>query len=246
MLRIALCDDNADHRTHIAGLLDEYLSQQVDTPARTTVFSSAAELLAAVKSAGSFDLYLLDVVMPEMSGIDLGLRLREMGDEGLIVYLTTSAEYAVDSYQARAFHYLLKPLDQDSLFPVLEQATETLRRQRTETILVKTPEALLRLPLHEILYAELYNRAIRYHLTGERTVDTVSLRGSFHTAVASLVEHPAFVLCGASFAVNLDHVRAVRKNGAVLKNGRELLLPAKACTTLKTAWLTYWLEEDSL
>lgn len=69
--------------------------------------------------------------------------------------------------------------------------------------------------------------------------------GALSLVVAPLLEKPCFVMCGASFVVNLEHVEAVRKDGAVMKNGEELHLPKKACVPLKAAWLNYWLEEEA-
>ncbi|MBQ7859634.1 MAG: response regulator transcription factor [Faecalibacterium sp.] len=242
MLRIAICDDNADELRTATALLEEYLQTKPAVTAHIVPFCSAQDVLNA---ASPFDLYLLDVLMPGMTGIELGLQLRQRGDAGLIVYLTNSAEFAVESYQARAFHYLLKPLQKDSLFPILDMALPHFRQRSNAHIVVKNHESVLRLPLHQIVYAELYNRAVRYHLTDEQVVDSVSLRGAFQTATAPLLAEPEFVRCGASFVLNLEHVSAVKKDGAVLKNGHYLQLPKKACGLLRAAWLDYWLAEES-
>lgn len=82
-------------------------------------FQSGYELLDAVERSGSFDLYLLDIVMPEQNGIEVGLSIRKLDGLGLIVYLTTSPDYAVDSYLTNAFHYLLKPVRWEQMVSVL-------------------------------------------------------------------------------------------------------------------------------
>ena len=61
-----------------------------------------------------------------MSGIDLGVKLRELGHYGAIVYLSISPEYAVESYAARAFYYLMKPVEPAKLYQVLDQAAAAL------------------------------------------------------------------------------------------------------------------------
>ena len=85
-----------------------------------------------------FDLYVLDVVMPDMSGIDLGMKLRELGQYGAIVYLSVSPEYAVESYAVRAFYYLMKPVDSTQLYHVLDQALVALDRKKAACVTVKT------------------------------------------------------------------------------------------------------------
>ena len=104
---------------------------------KLSVFSSGLELLSAAEEE-RFDLYVLDVVMPGLSGIDLGLKLRELGSYGAIVYLSISPEYAVDSYAARAFYYLMKPVESAKLFHVLDQAAASLEKRRASCVTVKT------------------------------------------------------------------------------------------------------------
>ena len=122
MLKIALCDDEPGQRSLTGGLLREYMEQRPSLAARLTVVSSGEELLEQAEAEGGFDLYVLDVIMPELSGIDVGVKLRELGSDAPIIYLTTSPDYAVDSYLAQAFYYILKPVDRFQLFEVLDRA----------------------------------------------------------------------------------------------------------------------------
>ena len=78
--------------------------------------------------------------MPEMSGIELGIRLRELGCRGTIIYLTVSPDFAVDSYDARAFHYLLKPVKSTRLFEVLDQALEEAEQKKSRLRHGENPE----------------------------------------------------------------------------------------------------------
>ena len=72
MIRIALLDDENDQREITAALLERYLSQHPELSAQVRSFQSGYELLDAVERSGSFDLYLLDIVMPEQNGIEVG------------------------------------------------------------------------------------------------------------------------------------------------------------------------------
>lgn len=72
-------------------------------------FRSGSALLARMEDAGSFDLYVLDILMPELSGIETGRRLRAFGGGGEIVYLTSFNDFAADSYGVRAFSICSSP-----------------------------------------------------------------------------------------------------------------------------------------
>lgn len=243
MLRIALCDDETAHLAQHRTMLENYLQGQHIT-ARVQCFSDSAALLHTVTEEGVFDLYLLDIVMPRMSGIDLGLALRQRDPEGVIIYLSSSAEFAIDGYQARAFQYLLKPITQDRLAQVLEQALQQMNH-RGRSVQVKTRSGLMRLACSQLLYAELRDRHVCYHLQQGQVLHSLSIAGSFKDAVAELLAEPGFLRCGSSFVVNLEHIQMVHKTGAVFSDGSQLLLPKTACATLRSAWSDYWLERGN-
>jgi len=110
------------------------MEQRPSLAARLTVVSSGEELLEQAEAEGGFDLYVLDVIMPELSGIDVGVKLRELGSDAPIIYLTTSPDYAVDSYLAQAFYYILKPVDRFQLFEVLDRAAPSLCQSRPKAV----------------------------------------------------------------------------------------------------------------
>ena len=107
MFHIALCDDDARQIQLTHKLLDNYLSLR-GVAAKIWEFSNGQALLNAMYDE-TFDLYLLDIVMPEMDGIDLGMELRKSDENGVIIYLTTSPDFALQGYQTKAASYLLIP-----------------------------------------------------------------------------------------------------------------------------------------
>lgn len=241
MLKLALCDDEPGQRGTVSGLLQEYAGQRPELAVRLSVFSSGLELLSALEEKGDFDLYVLDVVMPELSGIDLGIKLREMGSLGAIIYLTISPEYAVDSYAAQAFYYLMKPVAAQKLYQVLDQAVETLEKQRAACVTVKTKNGLRLVRMDHLLYAELSDRAVRYHLSNGDRVDSITLRNSFQEEVTPLLADSRFFQCGASFVVNLYYVTGVERGALRLDSGKRVPLARGLTAQARRQWSNYWL-----
>ena len=103
MLKIAICDDEEKQLNQTASLLNIYLQSRPGLHGQVETFRSGGTLLERAEAAGGFDLYVLDILMPELSGIDTGRRLRALGKGGEIVYLTSSNDFAADSYDVRAF-----------------------------------------------------------------------------------------------------------------------------------------------
>lgn len=242
MIKMALCDDEAEQRAAVGDLLRAYAAARPALAVKLSVFSSGQDLLAAAEECGGFDLYVLDIVMPELSGIDLGVRLRELYSGGTIIYLTISPEFAVDSYAARAFYYLMKPAEPDKLFQVLDQAVEILEKQKAACVTVRTKEGLERIRLDAIHYAELTSRVVRYHLSDGTCLDSVTVRAPFQEETAPLLADQRFFLCGASFVVNLFYVTAVEKGFLRMDGGMRVPLARGLAARAKRRWSDFWLD----
>jgi len=241
VFKIAVCDDDSAEREWTVALLEEYFRARPQFQADLALFADGQALLDAGGPGADFDLYLLDVLMPEKNGIEVGKALRNSGREGAIIYLTTSPDYAVDSYLTQAFFYLLKPVKREQLFEVLDRAAEVLQKRKDEATIVSTASGLRSIPLDHILYVERVDRSMRYYLVSGETVDSRTIRGSFRDAAAPLLSDRRFVLCGASFVLGLHHVRSVEKNVALLDSGGWVPVSRSAFTDLKRSWMNYWL-----
>ena len=240
-LSIAICDDDAQHVQQIAHFVQEYLRLHRELSGQIHTFRRGQELLYQAEETEGFDLYLLDIIMPELNGIQTGQRLRELGNGGEIIYLTISPDYAIDSYSVHAFFYLLKPLDRDRLFEVLDAAVKKLDSRRDKAMLITTKDGPRRILLDQILYVERVGRSLRYYCSG-CTVDSMSLRVTFRTAVEPLLADPRFFQCGSSFAFNLQHVVGVKGQEVLLDNGCSVAIPRASVPSFKNAWGSFWLE----
>lgn len=165
-----------------------------------------------MRTKDSFDIYLLDIIMPGLNGIEPGLSIREFDRSGHIVYLTASPNFAVDSYQAKASDYLLKPLNKTRLFHTLDDIKGRLAQEHHAFATVKTRDGLRRLPLRSIVYGELVRRCVQYNLSDGSMAEGMSLRGPFQNAVKPLPAHHRFILCATSFFVNLSFVEMVESS----------------------------------
>lgn len=240
MVKVALCDDESEQQEAVICLLREYAKARPEQIIKLSIFSSGRELLAA-DGAEDYDIYVLDVVMPGMSGIDLGMRLREQGCEGAIVYLSFSPEFAVKSYEAQAFYYLMKPVVPQRLYQVLDQAVALMEKRRETCVAIRTKTGVQLVQLDKIVYAELVGRTVRYHFTNGEQVDSVTLRGSFREEMAPLLTARGFFSCGASFVVNLYYVTAVEKHFLKLDGGEQVPLTRGLATRARQQWSDYWL-----
>lgn len=240
MLRFAICDDDAAALSGQRQMVEEYLSLRPELTGELRVFSTPGELLAAATQR-CFDVYLLDVLMPDENGIQLGAKLRELDGQGVFIYLTSSPDFAVDAYANRAFHYLLKPVGQKLLFQTLDEAVELRRHRRQEAVVMRCKDGLRKLNVSRAVYVELFDKRLCCHLVGGEVVQSVSVRGSFREAASEFLVHGNFALCGVSYAVNLDHVMRVGQGQLYLRGERTIPLSRAYRDEFTARWMDYHL-----
>lgn len=243
-MRIAICDDDGHWRHQILEYTNAYAAANPERGISFTAYEWGSELMDAARKTGGFDVYILDILMHGMNGIELGTRLRQMGFDGKIIYLTSSPEYAIESYRVKAFNYLLKPIRKDLFFAALDDAYSSLAQRKGKGIIVRTKDSSIRVNFDSIEYAELCKRTVIYHLTGGKTLESVSIRSSFSDAVQDLLLDSRFIQCGTSMVANMHHITMVEKDGLLFRNQRKVYLPRKACSDIRSVWYDFYFNEE--
>ena len=110
MIRIAICDDNRNDAQDTKSLLMSFMEENAAAAFQVKVFSSAAQLLASMSSEPPYHLYLLDILMPDRNGIDLGREIHNYNPSSLVIYLSSSPDFAMDAFHVFAFQYIVKPV----------------------------------------------------------------------------------------------------------------------------------------
>ena len=240
MRQIALCDDRGEELERVTGLVEAYIRLHPELDSTVRPFQSSYDLLECVKSLGGFDLYLLDVMMPEPDGLAVGAAIRERDKDAMLVYLTSSPGYAVASYRVRAMDYLLKPVERDALFSLLDRAAER-SLDDMPSVTVRTRDGVVVVPLAEIVTVENGDHAARYTLSGGRTLTTGTVR-SFDEVAAALLAEPRFLRVGASFVVNMLYVDSMKKEQFFMHGGLKIPIPRLRRGEVRQAFLDFMLK----
>lgn len=248
MLKIVVIDDCKTELERINILLEKYLKAHALTYQLHSYSSPVSFMdgLSFPDADNKHDLYLLDVMMPGLDGIELGKRIRANDENAKIIYVSSSPDFALKSYEVRAFYYILKPLKPEKLSEVLDLAIKELESDAQNTISVRTKNGRSRVNKGEIIYAELRERRSFYHLS-RGCLQSTYLKTSFITANAGLLSDPRFFACGASLIVNLSCILGVNKDGRLrlrVGDGSESVIhiPLRTVSELLSAWMTYCLE----
>lgn len=241
MLKIAICDDMEIELKRIMQLTNEYLSIR-RLSAEVREFSHPDALLTATEN-DSFHIFLLDMVMPMVSGLELGQSIRRISTDAQIIYITTEPGFALDAYAVNPLHYLLKPVDKAALFSALDLAAEKVSYGEEISITVKTKTGLRTLSADMIACCEYVRHTIIYTLTKGEQVETTTIQGSFAEHIAPLLGDKRFIQPHAAFVVNMSFVERLDKEGFTLKSGNFVPVSGKQFVTVRNIYMSYRLGE---
>lgn len=241
MLHIAICDDHEKERAETRRLITCYLDAHPDLDASVSLFEGGFSLLAAMENRQSFDIYILDILMPDLDGIELGKAIRKRGGSGQIIYLSSSKDYAVESYDTDALYYIVKPVTPAKISRAMDKAVARLSAGSQRSFLVNTPGGICRILFDQLLYVEQSKRIMHFYLTDGSMIQSYALREPFSVAVQPLLADPRFLLCGSSFVINLHRINQIGKEKTTFSNGCAISLPRSLQRTVKQEWTEYWL-----
>ena len=109
MIKIAFCDDDMEVLHQMNELLDRYRAER-NEDITYAAFQSPFELLTEIEKGIRPDILFLDVVMPGQNGMDVAKEIRQYDTNMKIIFLTSSPEFAVESYSVGAYFYQLQPI----------------------------------------------------------------------------------------------------------------------------------------
>lgn len=229
-MRIAVCDDSGLDRELIVSLLHLYF---VNRPISNEIiqYERGIDLLHDFEDGMWFDIVFLDIYMNDLLGIDVAHRLRALGYRSQIIFLTATADFAVDSYEVEAVGYLLKPHSFEKISRVMDRAT---REMTMNTYQIKSYSKIIRVAYHEILYVESMNsKCIMHCCNGQSYAIYKRL-----TAIEHELNDKRFLRCHQSYLVNMDYIRQV-DNQFTLVTGDTVLIRQRDLKAIRQTVLDY-------
>ncbi len=241
MLRIAICDDMDNELRRVVALTNEYLTLR-GMSAKLREFSHPDALLTACEKE-CFHIFLLDMVMPMVSGLELGREIRRSSTDAQIIYITTEPGFALDAYAVNPLHYLIKPVDKAKLFSALDLAAEKVDYGEKASATIKTKNGLRTISTDMIELCEYKRHAVIYTLKNGEVVETTTIFGSFSEHIAPLLCDKRFIQPHAAFTVNMSCVERLNRDGFTLKGGAFVPVSGKQYTAVRNAYMSYRLGE---
>ena len=235
-MKIAVCDDEIHFIDAICPLLEKWAKER-EIKLILYRFTNGDDLIDAQKSE-CMDLIILDVIMPLLSGIDAARELRNTHQTVPIVFLTSSREFAVDSYDVKALNYLIKPVDAVKLFLILEDFLKTLR-QPEAFFTAKTADGFYRIDIADVDYLEAQNKQVLVHLSNDRTI---VIRELFSKCAEVFSPENGFCCCHRSYIVNLSNVEQFSKTEVTTIHNAVIPISRNSYAAFKETYFNHMFE----
>lgn len=230
-MKIAVCDDDKAAREHIVSLVKEQIQD-----AEIMTFATGEEMLEV---QSTFDISFLDVKMREISGMDVAnhIRQEEQGNtKSIIIFVTGYEKYMNSAFDVSAFHYLLKPIDEEKFRSVFGRALDELYAvmERTKRfILVRNSGIQQKIYLKDIYYIESANKKIIIH-TKMGVLDSYRKMNELEQMTGR-----GFYRCHRCYLVNMEQIVSYNADTIKVVNGDKLILAQKKYNDFIRQYMKY-------
>lgn len=215
LLEVLIVEDNYDDMEYISSLLQEI------EPTLILHKTGNATKALEITYEKSFDLFLLDVELPDMDGFSLAGRIRDMEGHGLtpIVFVTASDADPLSAHKNyHCYDYIKKPFLQKDFNEIIgslltgiyqqKKSKQAQVQKKEKVILLETRNEMHLIKFDDILFAETNNRIITIYLTKNRSVTGIRMR--FEDFI-QYINSPDFIRCHKSYAVNVQNIYKISK-----------------------------------
>ena len=235
-MRIAIVDDLPLERARLKKRLETALSRR-SVQADYFEFEGGEAFLGATKDA-PFEAAFLDIYMPGMSGMDAARALRAFDSACLLIFTTTSTDHALEGFQVRAMHYLVKPFADEEIDRLTDEILARVP-QPDRYMDVKVGGGDVRLNYRGIVCAEHFAHMIHIRTTAKKTLTT---RMPFKDFTAPLRENSRFFVCGRGTIVNLEHAVDFEDAAFIMDEGSRALVSRELVKAARQAFMEFLLQ----
>lgn len=248
MLQIGICDDETLLLSEIKNLTEDCLQQQ-QTFCILSTYTDGRNLLYDIQDGKHFDLLLLDIEMPDLSGMELAKQIHNLLPNALMIFVTAHYKYAVDAYALHIFRYIPKNQLKERIPHALKDAVALLEIQNTDSYIISNQNRLERIPLKEIFYIEkegknaVFHTAIakssENHPPDDKTARTRRIRKTL-TEIFEELHSEEFYFIERGYIVNLRHVSGISRTDCILTDQTRLPVSQSRLPEFKKELNRYW------
>ena len=235
MIKIAICDDEgravALHETIVKNSL-----QTSGIGYEITMYTQSCNLLCDITDDGFFyDLILLDIEMPGVSGMEISQQIKDFLPNIKIIFVTSHTEYAIDAFEFSIFRYVPKNNLESKLTAAVTDAAKLIELEAGQEYIIQTTNRMEKIPYRDILYIQ----------RDGKNASIVSIAGTSKVRKSLQQVHdelntPEFIFIDRSYIVNIIQIMKISDGMAFLKNGEQLPISRSHLQEVKQQLNQFW------
>ena len=230
-LRIAITDDLNSEREKLSSAIVVPFEKVGIGIGNIDEYTSGESLLKQF-SAGKYDLIFLDIYMGGMSGVETAKRIRAIDKNVMLVFVTTSNEFASESYAVKANFYLLKPIRSDRI----KQLAETIAQQmQSINNIVVLPDSTV-IPLSSLVYTSCSGHYVNVYLVGS---EPLKIRTTHKIMEETLAKYDGIIPCNKGVLVSLANVARLDGENFYMINGDTVPISRRKMTQIKNDYTRF-------
>lgn len=230
-LKIVVCDDEIVQQKLMKALLEKYLLEN-EMQAVLKFYPSGQSCLQNSREILDADIFLLDIFMPELNGIDIARELIDLGTNGKIIFITGGNDYITEAFEIHAFSYIQKPVEYEKFAKVMNAVVHCLEKARYIDIIADREKR--RVYLADILYVETLGRRLVIYTKDEELETYLSVKNFMDEYGEN-----EFLQISRYAAVSKSRIQRIVGRSLYLMNGKELLISEKYLPTTKKLHIEY-------
>lgn len=239
-MQIVICDDEERELKHLSELIIKYQEERRalvhGRKLVSTVFNNPVELLSEIERGARFDVLFLDVVMPGENGIHVAKEIRKYDKNMKIIFLTSSAEFAVQSYTVGAYFYQMKPIGEEGFFGLMDAVLEDCEREQAVSLIIRGKSGIARIDLSKLEYCEVIGRTLLFHMESGEILESI---GGLDKLCGELTEYKNFLRVHRSFLVNMEYIQNITSRTVTMHCQTEIPVPHGKYSEIKNLYLEY-------
>ncbi|MFD1177887.1 LytR/AlgR family response regulator transcription factor [Paenibacillus puldeungensis] len=235
MIRVAICDDEdqavALHRAIIQSTLKSCgIGFEIST------YTHSDNLLFDIVEDGFFyDLLLLDIEMPKVTGMEIAEKIKPYLPNIKIIFITSHIEYAIDAYELSIFRYVPKSELGKRLPVAIADAARLIALEAGREYTIQTNSRMEKIPYKEIFYI----RRDGKNASILSSLGVSKVRRSLQQVYDEL-NTPEFIFIDRGYIVNIIQIMKISDGMAVLKNGEQLPVSRSHVQEVKQQINKFW------
>lgn len=213
MLHIAVCDDDERYLEKVRLELELYANEYSDFIYFADYYQVPFDLLEHIEGGAHYDVFLLDIYMQGITGIDLAREVRKSNSDARIIFLTMSMDYAVDAFEIQALHYLKKPIEHEQFFCAMNRVRDSYREKKL-SLVAKIEKGYEHIQFSDIIYVESCGKVQRIVLSDRY----VMVNSTLANLTEQLLKDKAFVSPHRAYLVNMQYIVTLNTSEIIMRN----------------------------